>query len=344
MANYYDGTKLLSLLDANGNKPEIYICTSNRSAGKTVYFSRKLVNNYKKDKRKFGLIYRFNYELDDIADKFFKDIGGLFFQGDSFTSQRKAKGIYHELFLNGESCGYAISINSADQLKKYSHLFSDISQLMMDEFQSETGHYCNEEVKKFISIHSSIARGHGEQSKYLPVYMVGNPVTILNPYYTALGISARIGRNTHFLKGNGWVLEQGFNESASLALQSSGFMQAFASDEYTKYAATARYLSDDESFIEKANGFGKYVCTLKYKNKLYSIREYQTAGYFYCDDRADETYPLKITVTTDDHTINYVMLKNNSFLLTNFRYMFERGCFRFKNLQCKEALLSALSY
>ena len=29
---YYDGTKLLSLKDINGNTPELYICTSNRSA------------------------------------------------------------------------------------------------------------------------------------------------------------------------------------------------------------------------------------------------------------------------------------------------------------------------
>ena len=34
---FYDGTKLLSMTDLNGDKPEIYICTSNRSAGKTTW-------------------------------------------------------------------------------------------------------------------------------------------------------------------------------------------------------------------------------------------------------------------------------------------------------------------
>lgn len=34
---YYDGTKLLSLKDADGNKPEIYLCVGNRTAGKTVF-------------------------------------------------------------------------------------------------------------------------------------------------------------------------------------------------------------------------------------------------------------------------------------------------------------------
>ena len=80
MPKYYDGTKLLSMKDINGNKPEIYISTSNRSAGKTTYFNRFFVNRFLDKDEKFALLYRFNYELDDCADKFFKDISTLFFQ------------------------------------------------------------------------------------------------------------------------------------------------------------------------------------------------------------------------------------------------------------------------
>lgn len=39
MGKYYDGTKLLSMLDINGNKPEIYMCTTNRTGGKTTYLA-----------------------------------------------------------------------------------------------------------------------------------------------------------------------------------------------------------------------------------------------------------------------------------------------------------------
>lgn len=44
-SNYYDGTKLLSLKDINGKTPEVFMCTSNRSAGKTTYFNRLVVNS-----------------------------------------------------------------------------------------------------------------------------------------------------------------------------------------------------------------------------------------------------------------------------------------------------------
>ena len=159
---FYDGTKLLSQKDVNGNTPEIYICTTNRSAGKTTYFNRLAVNRFKDSNDKFGLIYRYKYELDDCATKFFKNIKGLFFQGDEMYSKPQAQGVYHLLYLNEKPCGYAFALNSADQIKKYSHLFSDTKRLLFDEFQSETNNYCPDEVKKFRSIHTSLARGQGQ--------------------------------------------------------------------------------------------------------------------------------------------------------------------------------------
>lgn len=344
MGNYYDGTKLLSLTDINGNRPEIYMCTTNRTGGKTTYFGRLVVNRFLDKREKFGLLYRYNYELDDCAEKFFKDIGELFFNGYTMTSKKRAKGIYHELYLNGEPCGYAVSINSADQVKKNSHFFSDVKRLIFDEFQSESNTYCPNEIKKFISVHTSMARGQGEQNRYLPVYMLSNPVSIINPYYVELGISSRLTDETRFLRGDGFVLEQGFVESAADAQKSGGFNKAFARNSYVAYSSESVYLNDNKAFVDRPQGVGRYIATLKYNGQTYGIREFAEAGVIYCDDRADETFPLKITVTTDDHELNYVMLKRNDLFLFNLRYYFERGCFRFKDLRCKEAVLKSLSY
>ena len=345
MPQYYDGTKLLSLKDINGRQPEIYLCTTNRTGGKTTYFGRLCINRFLDKGEKFALIYRFNYELDDICDKFYKDIGSLFFPDHTMTNKRRASGMFHELFLDDVSCGYAISLNGADQIKKYSHLFSDVKRMIFDEFQSETNHYCNNEVEKLQSVHTSVARGQGEQVRYVPVYMLSNPVSIINPYYVAFGISSRLRDDTKFLKGDGFVLEQGFIETASQAQKDSGFNRAFGlANKYNAYSAEGIYLNDNKSFIDKPNGKGRYICTLRYEGVDYGIREFADDGIMYCDDRPDTTFSTRITVTTDDHAINYVMLKRNDFFLSNLRYLFERGAFRFKDLRCKEAVLSALSY
>lgn len=344
MGKYYDGTKLLSMLDLNGKKPEIYMCTTNRTGGKTTYFGRLCVNRFLDKGEKFGLIYRYNYELDDVADKFFKDLKGLFFPDKTMTAKKRAKGIFQELFINDKSCGYAIALNSSDSIKKYSHLFSDITRMIFDEFQSESNHYCTDEIKKFLSVHTSIARGQGEQVRYVPVFMLANQVSIINPYYVAMGICNRLNGETKFLRGDGYVLEQGFIESASDSQKESGFNRAFKENNYVAYSSENVYLNDNYSFIEKPTGKSRYICTLKYKGNDFGVKEFAESGFLYCDDKPDSTFPMKITVTKDDHSINYVMLKRNDFFLSNLRYLFERGCFRFKDMRCKEAILNALSY
>ena len=341
---YYDGTKLLSLKDIDGNQPEIYICTTNRTGGKTTYFGRLEVKRFKEYGKKFGLIYRFNNELDGCADKFFKDIKELFFPNDNMVSKSCNNGSYHELFLNDKSCGYAMALNSADKIKKCSHQLNDVESLIFDEFQSETNTYCPREVEKFISIHTSLARGRGKQVRYLPVYMLGNCVSLLNPYYTELGINDRLKEDTVFLKGDGFVLEQGFVESASKAQQESAFNRAFKRNKYVEYGTQNVYLNDNNNFIETVNGKNRYLCTIKYKGNYYAIREFAEQGLVYCDNKPDMTYPLKISVTTDDHQTNFVMLKTNEIMINLLRYYFNQGCFRFKNLECKQAVLKMLSY
>ena len=342
---FYDGTKLLSLKDLDGNLPEIYICTSNRSAGKTTYFSRYLVNRFKKHGEKFCLLYRFVYELSNVSEKFFKDIQKLFFPNDNMSqSFMDSTTGFCQLELNDVPCGYAVALNSADALKKNSHLLSDTKRIFFDEFQSEIGHYCNKEIEKFISIHTSIARGGGEQVRYCPVIMCSNTVSLLNPYYNEMDVAVRLKSDTKFLRGHGYVLEQGFNPHASESQLSSGFNKAFCENRYTAYSAQGVYLNDSLAFIETPTGYSQYVATIILDGKNYAVRDFPNDGIMYVNTTIDKTCPIKIAVNPNDHRINYVLLSGNSYLLDVFRKFFETGNFRFKNLKCKEVLMRILAY
>ena len=342
---FYDGTKLLSLKDANGNTPEIYICTSNRSAGKTTYWNRYFVNRFIKNGEKFMLIYRNVTQLDgDISGKFFKDIGPLFFPDYTMTHKQQKEG-YVDLYLNDIHCGYAVSLKKSVKYKECSHFFSDTVRMLFDEFMPEDNAYLKDECTKLRSIHQSVARGKSKMSRYVPVFMVSNPVTLLNPYYIAWGISDRLRSDTKFMRGDGWVLEQGFNEDAAKAQQESAFNRAFGDDKYSAYAAQGKYLNDSATFIEKIEGQkSSYLATLKYEGKWYAIREYPALGILYCDDRPDMSRPIKISLTTEDHDVNYVMLRRNDIFISRFKFYFDHGCFRFKNLKCKEVIFNMLSY
>ena len=103
-------------------------------------------------------------------------------------------------------------------------------------------------------------------------------------------------------------------------------------------------MNDNKAFVERMQGKFRYVATIKYKGTNYSIKEFPEAGVIYCDDKPDMSFPVKIVVTTDDHDINYVMLRNNDVYIQLWRYYFDHGAFRFKDLKCKEAVLQTLSY
>ena len=342
--SYYNGTKLLSMKDINGQTPELFISTTNRSGGKTTYFNRLCINRWKKKRQKFAVLVRYKYELDGFEQQFFKDIKPLFFPNDDMTSKLMKKGTYASLRFNDEECGYVLPINCADSIKKISHLLSDTELMIMDEFQSETNNYCPDEVQKFQSIHTSIARGRGEQVRYVPVILISNPVTLLNPYYIALGVAPRIQSNMNFIRGDGFVLEQGYVESAAKAQMDSAFNRAFSGSKYVSYAAQGVYLNDNLTFIERPEGRSNYIATVKYNGKTFAIREFPEVGVMYCDDKADNTYPIKIAITTEDHSPGFRLRTGTDFFINTLRGYFDNGCFRFKNIECKEAVFRTLSY
>lgn len=184
-----------------------------------------------------------------------------------------------------------------------------MSRILLDEFQSETNHYCADEVSKFISIHTSIARGNNSQVRYVPVIMISNAVTLLNPYYTALDITDRLSSDVKFLRGDGFVLEQSYNECASKLQESSLFNRAFNKSNYVAYASQNVYLNDNTAFIGKMRGQSRYLCTLKYKGGEYAVKMFEEESVVYCDKKVDPDFKQRISVTTDDHNINFVMLK-----------------------------------
>ena len=104
------------------------------------------------------------------------------------------------------------------------------------------------------------------------------------------------------------------------------------------------YLFNDAAFIEKPSGRNYYVMTIKYNDNEYGVYEYPDLGWMYISDKSDSTCKIKISINYTDHDVNYIMIRQNSYILDTFRKYFEQGCFRFKNQLCKTALIKALAF
>ena len=86
MINFYDGKNLLSKKDINGKKPKILISCGGRSTGKTTFWNSFVLNKYKGTDAQFILLYRYKYEIDNIANRFF-DAVSFKFPDDTMTDK-----------------------------------------------------------------------------------------------------------------------------------------------------------------------------------------------------------------------------------------------------------------
>lgn len=174
--------------------------------------------------------------------------------------------------------------------------------------------------------------------------MISNAVTLINPYYLSLGICDRLQRNTKYLKGDGFVLEQGFYQDVANLQQGSAFNRAFKDEKYIAYASQNIYLNDNECLIDKMNGRNRYIVTVKYNGKLFSIKYYYDEGLYYVDSSADESYPDKIVINANEQDSGFRFTGDGSLYIQLLRKVFECGNIRFKNQQCKSLLFDMLKY
>lgn len=347
MPEFYSATKLLSMKDINGMTPAFYIVTSNRQAGKTTTFYRLCMKKFIENKSKPLILFRYQNELKGCSKKIFDAISWRFPDYD-MNEHKIENGAMYELMVKhkdqpSEIMGYAVSINSASKLRRSSAVLSQVDRVYLDEFQAEDGRYCPDEIKKFNSIILTASRQKGVQMRYLPIYLSSNPVDMLNPYFSALGVYKRLNTDVKFLRGDGWVLEQNVNESARDAINDSAFARAMSGGGYISYAADASYLINDTTFIVHEIPAGaSYLSTFYYNNKPIGLREF--GDMIYVGGNPDVTYPHKIAVTKDDHTIDTQTLNANKHFLRWLRGCWDNAKIRFMDIESRECVMSAIAH
>lgn len=175
------------------------------------------------------------------------------------------------------------------------------------------------------------------------LYMASNTVSLLNPYYSVFGINKMLKYNTRFLRGDGWVFERTYNENASTAYKESGIARAFQGASYNEYASENKYLKDNDCLIGKPTGQSRYICTIRFNEKMYNVRRYDT--YMYISLGADESFPTRICFTKNDVIDNTAIRVNSThYIVAMLREYFNRGLLLFENLECKDMIFDVISF
>lgn len=337
---YYSYDEILSKTDINGNKPSIYMISSNRSAGKTFSGLKLFLEDFKNKGRMFCLLYRTRDELSG-ADTIFTDVLRTYPKlGTEMTSKSTSNGLFYTLILDGVNCGFAISIRQPDKIKKYSGAFSDVYNIMFDEFQLESGEYIKNEDERLYSVLMTIARGGGEQSRYVRCFLLGNNVSMINPYFLRFGIHDRLMDNTRFIRGDGFIAEFNHNKSAEQAIKDNAITRAFGGNISDYTTGDKQFLKDNYTFVEKMGKKGKYYGTIVYDGDYYGT--YNVDGLIYITKNFNLSDNRVYCFRSEDME-NGLGASRGVFMLKIFREVYINGNMRFESLQIKKMMEKILS-
>lgn len=337
---YFEAHDIREYKDADGNIPEILLVDGNRAAGKTTAFSKKFVDDFLQYGFKFMLVYRYANELNNIAESFFKDIKALFFPDNEMTEKPRANGSYIELFLDGKSCGYAVALNTAGKLKHYSHIFSDVYQMLFDEYQLESGFYLHNEIQKFVSLHMTVARGRGEVVRFVPVYMLSNSVSIFNPYYDAFGIAGRINSKTKVLRGSGFVLLRLVLQEVAAEQSKSAFNRAFKNSEYMQAATDNTFLNDESYNIMKKDTAGK-TPVFNYTENGKTFTLFQLGEQMHARKSGGFAGVPTYGARQQDRDGNVLSLRTSS-IFQRIRFYYQNGKITFNDTESKRVFMNLI--
>lgn len=332
--------------DLRGKVPRVLYIVGNRTSGKTtsvlVELMKSAMGGKEADTGRFGLLYRTQYEQDGVGEMFgdvitiMKNEEELAESDSVITTVKHLRGLYHEIYYGDTLVGYSASISSVDKLKKYSAAFRGVTNFFMDEFITESGRYLPNEPEKLLSVIMSMSRGQGDRMRDVTLYMCANNISLLNPYFAGLDVFGRLRPETHYLRGDGWIIEFAWDKNAAEEVKTNPLIRAFAGlTGYGDYLTGERFMIDDSSFIEQITGRSRYICTFDSDGKSYGVRDCYEAGYYHVSRKTDPSCPYVYAVHPADHSQTKSMLSHATSLWRGIREAYERGELRFQDAECK---------
>ena len=308
---------------------------SHRGGGKTYSSKRLAIKNFLKDGSEFVYLRRYKTELkgDNVA-KFFDDISQEF-PGHEF----EVKG--HTFYIDGKQAGYARALTQQVQIR--STPFPKVTLIIFDEFvlddRGTNLKYLPDEVKTFLEVLSTIVRSRDN----VRVLCCANSISYVNPYFDfwKIRINPSKKKNFYFSPLNDQViLELYQNEVFKQMMEQTRFGQLITGTAYGDYAISNEVLLDNDEFLlyEKPHD-SEYVCSFKYDDNLFGCWYSESMGIYHFNDQVDPYHKIKISVTTDDHAIDYKTIKSlrqNGIIIALKQYYGYGKCF-YKDQETKRA-------
>lgn len=242
------------------------------------------------------------------------------------------------MFIDGKICGYAIPLSVANILK--SSTYDKVTTIIFDEFIIDKGnyHYLQNEVIQFLDVIETVAR-----LRNIRVIMLGNAISITNPYFTFFNLSLPYNTDIKTFKDGLIAVQYVKNLKYREVKKQTRFGKLIADTEYGKYAIDNEFLRDSKSFIKKKTNGSKFYFILCINGKNYGVWSNYNEGVIYVSNNYDPNCPVIFSINPDDHNENTLLIRCRTspfFKSLIEHYRLARLCF--ENQQIKNNVMQYL--
>lgn len=337
-SKWYDKGQLLSF------KKFFNMVIGNRGGGKTYGYKTWAVDDFLKTGKKFIWLRRYGTEIELMKKSFFDDIASRYPAHKFEIKGSKKAG---KFYCDDKIIGYYFALSTSSIAKSSS--YPDVDKIIFDEFliMGNTYKYLADEVVLLLEFIETIFRDREHNPQAIQprgIYLLGNNVTIANPYFLYFNIKP-FKQRFYVDKERGLLVEQYSNSKFIEDKKASKIGKLTAGTTYAEYAIENKSYLDNDKFIAKKPSKCSFNCAIDYKGKTYGFWLDYKNGNMYVNYQFDPDSYNHYSLTKDDHSINTFLIKNlNNTYIRNIVWLFRAGCMYFENQQIKSQVYEILSY
>lgn len=335
---WHDKGKLLSF------RAFFNLLVGNRGSGKTYGFKKWCVDDFLKTGKQFVWLRRYGTEIDLMRKKFFEDIASAYPNHTLDCKGSKKAGTF---YVDRKEAGYYYALSTSSIAK--STPFPKVDKIVFDEFliMGNTYKYLNDEVVLLLEFVETIFRNRENDPTAIQprgVYLLGNNITIANPYFLYFNIPNFKGR-FWVDRAKGIAVEKYSDPEFIEAKKASKIGLLTAGSEYAEYAIENQAYLDNDKFIKPKHKNCDFMCCIDYKGKTYGFWLDARQGEIYVNYQFDPYSYSHYSLTKDDHSLNTFLIKNaTNTQIKTLVWLFRAGCMFFENIQIKAQVYEMLSY
>lgn len=241
----------------------------------------------------------------------------------------------NDKIINKTLIGHCIALSEAVKIKLNSYPY--VYYIMMDEYmleRSQGAQYVNgwHEPDLLLSIYHTVDR----EEDRVTVFLLGNNTEFFNPYHMHSAFKIKpcekggmsLGYNTLYQ----WATSS--NELKEDKEQCM-FLKMIKGTTYSQYAQEGDFIDDNYSFIDAMPPDGCYQFTIYYDKKKYGVFTSRKTTYTYITDKVDNTCPLKVALSNDDHDETTILMKGKNPLFDFLSKEYRHAHVRFSSMEVK---------